>query len=122
MIVLQGVAGTSASRERGQGFDEGIAEFPGADGAVWADPPGELTDILLAELSASATAAEEALPEITSGRFDGLSGGELFTTSTAADIADFLEYVLGSDSRDVRFAFVDAYAQWAIDGAPAPQR
>ncbi len=28
VIVLQGVAGTSASRERGQGFDEGIAEYP----------------------------------------------------------------------------------------------
>lgn len=28
VIVLQGVAGTSASRERGQGFSEGIAEFP----------------------------------------------------------------------------------------------
>jgi ribose transport system substrate-binding protein len=26
--VLQGVAGTSASRDRGQGFEEGIAEFP----------------------------------------------------------------------------------------------
>ena len=31
VIVLQGVAGTSASRERGQGFDEGIAEFPGIE-------------------------------------------------------------------------------------------
>ncbi|UNX54229.1 D-ribose ABC transporter substrate-binding protein [Georgenia sp. TF02-10] len=28
VIVLQGVAGTSASRERGQGFDEGIADYP----------------------------------------------------------------------------------------------
>jgi ribose transport system substrate-binding protein len=28
VIVLQGVAGTSASRDRGQGFEEGIAEFP----------------------------------------------------------------------------------------------
>jgi ribose transport system substrate-binding protein len=28
VIVLQGVAGTSASRERGQGFTEGIAKFP----------------------------------------------------------------------------------------------
>lgn len=29
VIVLQGVAGTTASRERGQGFTEGIAKFPG---------------------------------------------------------------------------------------------
>lgn len=28
IIVLQGVAGTSASRERGKGFDEGIAAYP----------------------------------------------------------------------------------------------
>lgn len=28
VIVLQGTAGTSASRERGQGFDEGIAAYP----------------------------------------------------------------------------------------------
>lgn len=28
VVVLQGVAGTSASRDRGQGFEEGIAEFP----------------------------------------------------------------------------------------------
>lgn len=31
VVVLQGVAGTSASRERGQGFDEGIAEYPGIE-------------------------------------------------------------------------------------------
>jgi ABC-type sugar transport system substrate-binding protein len=31
IIVLQGVAGTSASRERGQGFTEGIAKFPNVD-------------------------------------------------------------------------------------------
>lgn len=28
IVVLQGVAGTSASRERGAGFDEGIKEYP----------------------------------------------------------------------------------------------
>ena len=31
VIVLQGVAGTSASRERGQGFTEGIAAYPGIE-------------------------------------------------------------------------------------------
>ncbi|MGD8151030.1 substrate-binding domain-containing protein [Ornithinimicrobium sp. Y1694] len=31
VIVLQGVAGTSASRDRGQGFEEGIAEFDGIE-------------------------------------------------------------------------------------------
>ncbi|WP_328317553.1 ABC transporter permease/substrate-binding protein [Streptomyces sp. NBC_00388] len=29
IVVLQGTAGTSASRERGQGFDEGIKAYPG---------------------------------------------------------------------------------------------
>ncbi|WP_312714474.1 substrate-binding domain-containing protein [Corynebacterium flavescens] len=28
ILILQGTAGTSASRERGQGFEEGIAEYP----------------------------------------------------------------------------------------------
>lgn len=31
VIVLQGVAGTSASRDRGQGFEEGISAFPGIE-------------------------------------------------------------------------------------------
>lgn len=31
VIVLQGVAGTSASRDRGQGFEEGISEYPDID-------------------------------------------------------------------------------------------
>lgn len=31
VIVLQGVAGTSASRDRGQGFAEGIAAYPGIE-------------------------------------------------------------------------------------------
>ena len=31
VIVLQGVAGTSASRDRGKGFEEGIAAFPGIE-------------------------------------------------------------------------------------------
>lgn len=26
--------------------------------------------------------------------------------------------MLASDSRNARFVFVDAYAQWALDGAP----
>src|SRR5699024_11552136 len=28
ILVLQGIAGSSASRDRGQGFEEGIAEYP----------------------------------------------------------------------------------------------
>lgn len=78
----------------------------------------QLVDTLLAELRFAADAAEEALPTVEVGRFQGMSGGELFTEATAQDVEDFLEYLLMSGSRDARFAFVDAYAQWALDGAP----
>ena len=80
--------------------------------------PDQLTAVMLDELAASATAAEEALPVVEQGRFEGLGGGELFTTSTASDVIDFIEYMLASGSRNARFVFVDAYAQWALDGAP----
>lgn len=39
VVVLQGIPGTSASRERGQGFTEGIAEFP--DVEVVASQPAD---------------------------------------------------------------------------------
>lgn len=79
---------------------------------------GQLVDVLIEELRYAADAAEEALPTVEVGRFQGMSGGELFRSSTSQDVEDFLDYVLASGSRDVRFAFVDAYAQWALDGAP----
>jgi tetratricopeptide (TPR) repeat protein len=77
-----------------------------------------LLESLLQELRVTAQAAEEALPEITSGRFAGLSGGELFMTSSRDDVEDFLDFLLASGTRDANFSFVDAYAQWALDGAP----
>ncbi|HEX7039671.1 MAG TPA: tetratricopeptide repeat protein [Trueperaceae bacterium] len=79
---------------------------------------GQLVEVLVAELRYAADAAEEALPTVETGRFQGMSGGELFRSSTAEDVEAFLAYVLASGSRDARFAFVDAYAQWALDGAP----
>ena len=79
----------------------------------------ELVDVLLGELRSSAEAAEQALPQIEGGRFDGMSGGDLFLESTADDVRDFLDFILASDSQAARFAFVDAYAQWAIDGGQA---
>ncbi len=79
---------------------------------------GQLVEKLLAELRFAADAAEEALPTVEAGRFEGMTGGELFRSSTPQDVEDFLGYVLASGSRDARFAFVDAYAQWALDGAP----
>lgn len=78
-----------------------------------------LLESLLQELRATAAAAEAALPPITGGRFAGLSGGELFLRSSREDVADFLNFLLASGTRDASFSFVDAYAQWALDGAPS---
>lgn len=81
--------------------------------------PDALTDALLAELAAAAGAADDALPRVTTGRFAGKSGAELFGGSTAADVDAYLAYLLAGGTADYRFVFVDAYAAWALDGAPA---
>lgn len=73
---------------------------------------------LVAELRASADAADETLPEVETGRFEGLGGGALFSESSEADVRDFLTFLLAGGSQDASFVFADAYAQWALDGAP----
>lgn len=75
-------------------------------------------DLLLPELRSSGNAADGALPEIAAGRFAGMTGSEVFAQSTAADVRDFVTYLLASDATDSSFTFVDAYAQWVIDAAP----
>jgi tetratricopeptide (TPR) repeat protein len=87
-------------------------------GAGNLDRPTILLDLLLGELREAAQQAEEALPNIEAGRFEGLSGGRLFNESTAEDVRDFLVFLLDQNTRDVTFTFVEAYAQWALDGAP----
>lgn len=81
----------------------------------------ELVAVLLEELRMTADQAEEALPLVENGPFEGFSGGELFEQSSAEDVRIFLDYLLlqGSTS-DAEFSFVDAYAQWALEGAPRP--
>ncbi len=81
--------------------------------------PESLVTTLLAELSSGAAAAEQALPTVESGRFAGLTGQALFESSTAEDVQDYLAYLLAGGVSDYRFVFVDGYAQWALDGAPA---
>jgi tetratricopeptide (TPR) repeat protein len=81
-------------------------------------PDNQLFTSLLSELQSSAEAAEEVLPTIESGRFEGQNGGELFTNSTQQDIRDFLGFVISSGAADTELSFVDSYAQWALDGAP----
>jgi tetratricopeptide (TPR) repeat protein len=80
--------------------------------------PDRLAEVLLAELHASADAAEQALPEVEAGRFEGMTGGELFRGSSGRDVNDFLEYLLASGARNASFVFAEAYAQWALEGAP----
>ena len=80
-----------------------------------------LTQRLLAELQGSADAAQDALPEITTGRFEGLGGSALFNGSSAEDVSDFLSFLLAQpDGEELSISFVDAYAQWALEGAPTP--
>jgi tetratricopeptide (TPR) repeat protein len=81
-------------------------------------PDNQLIDKLLAELREAADAAEDALATVDTGRFEGLSGGELFRNSTAQDVQDFLGYLLVSGTEEITFSFVDGYAQWALEGAP----
>jgi len=88
-------------------------------GAADLDHAGALTDILVQELRATANEAEQALPKATAGRFKGLSGSQVFQQSTTQDVADFLHYLLASGAHDTSFTFVDAYAQWVLDGTPA---
>ena len=71
------------------------------------------------ELAGTAEAAEDALPDITEGRFAGQSGGEIFAGSSTQDVTDFLSYFLGAETSDAVFHFVDAYAQWVAEGTPA---
>lgn len=82
-----------------------------------ADPENAVAR-LVRELRATAGAAESALPQVDGGRFDGMTGGEAFEVSTPADVRDFLTYLAASDMQGGRFTFVDAYAQWVLDGTP----
>jgi tetratricopeptide (TPR) repeat protein len=79
---------------------------------------GSVLPALIGELRAAASAAETSLPVAEEGRFAGLSGGVLFESSDERDVRDFLAFLVREGLSDVRLTFVDAYAQWALDGAP----
>jgi tetratricopeptide (TPR) repeat protein len=75
---------------------------------------------LVTELRQTAEVAAEALPTVELGRFEGFDGERLFSESTSEDVSDFLRYLLASSStNNADFSFVEAYAQWALDGAPS---
>ncbi|MBS3933001.1 MAG: tetratricopeptide repeat protein [Truepera sp.] len=101
-------------------LDTDMAIYTAADLAR-SEPDLRLVEALLQELRLTAAAAQEALPEVTVGRFAGKQGGALFRESTADDVHDFLGFVLAQAGlANSSFTFVDLYAQWALDGAPAP--
>lgn len=99
------------------GFQSGTALFTGRDLQL---PVDTLLPRLLDELQQAAPIAEDVLPDIDSGRFQGMTGGAVFAESGSGDVLDFLEFLLDSGAQSSSFAFVDAYAQWAVDGAPTP--
>ncbi len=71
-----------------------------------------------AELALAAGAAEEVMPPITEGRFSGMTGGEAFAAATRQDIADFLAFAASVNNAGATWNFAEAFAQWALDGAP----
>ncbi len=81
------------------------------------DADNALVSALITALRDSAEAAEEVLPTPTAGRFEGVGGGEIFSTSSEADVRDFLSYLLESTTGNADLTFVDAYAQWALESA-----
>ncbi len=85
------------------------------------DTPTSVINAMIAELRSAIEAAEANLPRIEGGRFDGLTGGPLFENSTAEDVEAFLAYLADDGARDFRVAFVDAYAQWALEGGVTPE-
>lgn len=118
-VVVEGVA-NAFRRLVGRGLvptalESGLA-LVGERDLVLGD--AALLDRLLRELQVAAPAAGDVLPTIEEGRFAGLDGGEAFAASGPDDVADFLAHLIASGARDASFAFVDAYAQWVVDGAP----
>jgi len=75
---------------------------------------------LQSELVTHADIAKDALPVVELGRFEGLDGSELFNETTLIDIEDFVRFMLTTETADVSFNFIDAFAQWALDGAETP--
>lgn len=74
---------------------------------------------MLQELRDTAEVAEENLPAIRTGKFVGMRGAEVFEESSAEDIRHFLHFAATTTGEGIDIAFIEAYAQWVIEGAPA---
>jgi tetratricopeptide (TPR) repeat protein len=98
-------------------LDGGASLLPLAD-LDRQDADARLIAALERELAENADAAEEALPAVGRGRFAGLGGAELFSSAGEEEVQAFLSFLLEGETADASFTFADAYAQWALDGAP----
>lgn len=74
---------------------------------------------MLQELRDTAQIADENLPTISLGKFAGMSGSQVFAQSSSDDVLDFLHFAAISTGEGIDIAFVEAYAQWVLEGAPA---
>ncbi len=97
-----------------QSIESGAPLFDRNDLGDW---PQALA-VLQRELAAAAPAAEEVLPVIEQGRFQGMSGGEAFAATSEDDLRDFLSWFAHPELAGSAFVFVDTYAQWILDGTP----
>lgn len=107
VIVLQGVAGTSASRERGQGFAEGIAEYP--DIEVVAMQPA---DFDRAQGLDVATNLLQANPDVV-GIFAENDEMALGAIQALGDRAGKDVFVVGFDGTDDGVAAIEAGTMYA---------
>ncbi len=98
-------------------LDGGASLLPLAD-LDRQDADARLIAALEREIAENADAAEEALPAVGRGRFAGLGGAELFSSAGEEEVQAFLSFLLEGETADASFTFADAYAQWALDGAP----
>src|SRR5690606_6905864 len=75
----------------------GVRYGPAVSRPTHLDRSVEQLHLLSAEHHSSADAAEQEQPATVGGGFAGMTGGELFRECTAADVSDFLDYILASD-------------------------
>ncbi|MHB1065253.1 MAG: substrate-binding domain-containing protein [Georgenia sp.] len=107
VVVLQGVAGTSASRERGQGFTEGIAAYP--DIEVVATQPADFDRVQGLDV---ATNLLQANPDVV-GIFAENDEMALGAIQALGDRAGQDVFVVGFDGTDDGVAAIKAGTMYA---------
>ena len=100
-----------------QAVDSGAPLFDSSDLGDWEGSSA----VLLEELARMSDAADDVLPRISQGRFEGLTGGEAFRAVESSDLRDFLRWIAHRELQGASFVFVDTFAQWILDGTPGNQ-